>query len=91
VRGLAILLTATVRSPAQLRELHRRLAGWASHSLRVVLVLELAAAVGFAAAAGAAAGIAVASLVAAAVVVLMLARNRRVGTGRRVEAGVPGH
>lgn len=72
VRGLAILLTATVRTPAQLRQLHQRLAGWATPSLRVVLLLELVAAMAFAAAVGVAAGVA-----AAAVILLSLAATRR--------------
>lgn len=66
VRGLAILLTATVRTTGQLRELHRRLAAWAPLSLAVVLGLELVAAVAFAAAAGVAVDIAVATVIIAA-------------------------
>lgn len=72
VRGLAILLTATVRSPAQLRALHRRLAGWATNSLRVVLLLELLAALSFAAVVGIPAAVA-----AVAVIVVAVAGTRR--------------
>lgn len=75
VRGLSILLTATVRTPAQLRGLHRRLDGWATRSLYVVLVLEVSATVVFATSAGAAAGVAA---VAATIVLVMVRRSAAV-------------
>lgn len=77
VRGLAILLTSAVRSPTQLRELHRRLAALAPRSLQVVLTLELGVALGFAAPAGAA-GVA---LVTVAIVVATV-WSRRSSIGR---------
>ena len=77
VRGLAILLTATVSTPAELRRLHRRLAGWATRSLRAVLALELAAALAFAAAVGAAAVVAVIVVISATLV-----WSRRVGVAQ---------
>ena len=85
VRGLAILLTATVRTPGQLRELHRRLADWAPRSLSVVLGLELAAAVVFAFAVNVVAGIAV-------IVVLFAARvwTRRAVVDRRTTSAPVG-
>jgi hypothetical protein len=85
VRGLAILLTATVRSPAQLRGLHRRLAGWATNSLRVVLLLELGAL-----ALAVVVGVPAAVAAAAAVVVVAVAGNRRVEVGRPSESTAAG-
>ena len=68
VRGLAILLTATVRSPGRLRELHRRLADLAPRSLQIVLALELLAVLVFShAAGGLPVGLAVAAGLTAAV------------------------
>lgn len=84
VRGLAILLTATVRSPARLRELHRRLAELAPRSLQVVLALELVAVLAFATAAG---GLPVGTAVAAGLVASTL-WNRRNRVGRRPVAAV---
>ncbi|MFN2537340.1 MAG: hypothetical protein ABR549_04205 [Mycobacteriales bacterium] len=72
VRGLAVLLGSGARTPAQLRELHRRLAALAPLSRRVVMVWEAAVAVLLAAAAAPVAG------VLAVLLVLLL-----VGLGRR--------
>ncbi len=81
VRGLAILLTATVRTPAQLRSLHRRLAGWAPRSLLAVLILELAAALAFATTLSVVAGI-----VVAGGIVVALAWSRRTAVVPRRES-----
>ena len=51
-RGLVVVVGAWATTPARLRDLHRTLERWAAPSLRVMVGLQVAAAVGLAAVAG---------------------------------------
>lgn len=86
VRGSAILLTATVRTPAQLRQLHRRLAALAPRSRQFVLVLEVAAALVFTVAVG----VAAAAVVAGALLVATLVLRRSAVDRRPAPTSVGG-
>lgn len=69
VRGLAVLLSSRCRTAAALHRLHARLSAWEPASLRIVMLVELAAAVGLGLAAGRVLGV-LAGVVAVGLVLL---------------------
>jgi MFS family permease len=75
VRGLAILLTAGVSTPAQLRSFHRRFAAWGEPVRRVVIAVQLAAAVVASTATWGLPGAAGSVVIAATMVAITLARR----------------
>jgi len=81
VRGLAVLLSSRCRTAAALHRLHARLSALEPASLRVVMLVELAAAVGLGLAAGRLPGL-LAGGVAVALVLPRLLLSRSVGDAR---------